>query len=1180
MSVLVGGNNIKGNNPLSNLSVSSGGSYAAKSHTITNLSGNGYTVYGDYQSILGFTVVDNAQNTNDVISGTNVNLSGNNITLGCGTNTIYGSVQTMNFSVTNNATDTGVPNTTSTYNVGINNVDVVMGGNNISVGSGVNTIYGTLQNITMSDTGGNALTANGSQVTVNTLMDNDTIDLTGGGKGNTITAGAGVNTVFGDLQNFTMTVGGASANSDPNDPNYAFAASPNVQAFTEVTGFNFTVGGNKISLGVGKTGVNTVYGDMQTLNIQTIGNDAIGYNSLAFGGVGDFYNWTINNDVASPYFGAPPFLVTPNFNNFNFNANAITVGNGVNVIYGDLQTLSFSEGGDYVSSPGAFFATPGYEPSSLTDVYPTGTVAAAEGIVGVGYTDIIMGTMVGGNFIGNTISAGVGVNTIYGDFQTFKNGINGGTDTGSYPPTYAPFNSIYDVFGNDYSLLANTVLTMAGNVITAGLLGIGVNTIYGNTQDLNFINVAGVNNQGSGEDSAEFEDVFVFGGTGTFDTTDPGIGFYPNFIPTLTGNTITAGNGVNTIYGNMRDFITTNAGGVENGLNAASQSVPYVTINDDRTEFFMGDNHIYAGLTGSSVNTIYGSMRDFINVNGGVDNNGVIVSDASIVENVPSGGTDVVGLSTDILLSIAGNVIDVGSGVNTIYGSMRDFTWINFGGKGINISPDSYAVSSSYDYQNIILMGENNIIAGSGVNTIDGDFRNMDWSVSGGVNPATPNVLFTLNTGANISGTIVSMGDNIIQAGLKNVSSVNVISGDGVNILYSAIGGTATGGLVAWNFVGLNSQTMGGNQITVYGGGTSTIYGDVQSIDWSATGGNANGSGSYAEGQIYQNSIMMGGNTIIDNGNSADTIYGDAMTLLLSVKGGTATNGGDAAAYMLDNTLTLLGNTIQAGAGNDVIFASLENLSFSAQAGSGSGAGAYFLGALNSPGLSPLPDSGNIITFGNDTITGGAGSDFIVADDALNLTGLNVFLGGAGNLNEINWSDNTIIGGKGADNYVFSMVVSPTNQMSMQGVDIITNFQPTKGDKLSFGYVTGAATAATLDANSAFVNIHVGGTLSGTIDGVAAIFNQGLGSSVANALETAINSFIAANDPTATGLALLQDVAGYIANGLASAPGLSAVDVQGGLILEGQTTSSMGSFSAINALHALAVEHTAIAVHS
>jgi hypothetical protein len=1188
----------------------SGDTLSAGPFNITNTSNGNFTVFGSQYQNLSFTVSNSVDNTSLVLSGINVDLAGNTINLGNGNNTVYGNIQDLSFSVSNTSVDTigtldlladpstqpplsspifGLPTYTTTYDVGMNDVNVVLGGNTINVGNGSNIIYGTMRDLTMTDTGGNAITSfaegpTGSQITTNTLINNVTIDLTGGtvystdpntesadgrqpllvaGPGNTITAGNGNKVVFGDMHDLTLTAGGAYANSTGLPASTTFNAtdfpvSPNIKVVTDIQGIIFTAGFNHITLG---NGTNTVYGDMQTLTLNSTPGLSIGYNARTNAGIGDIYNGDAN--VTFLYRDAPPYPFPPAFNNLNFNADTITVGNGNNVIYGHVQTLNFSQTAGPSISPGDFViaSTPSlYDQNSFFAQFGlTGTVFGTHENAGMTLTNITMGTVENGIFVGNTITAGSGTNTIYGDVQSLVNTIKAGIPTGTFPSSagssvYVPLSAtFFDIspYGQAPSYYNTTF--MAGNVINAGLSGTSTNTIYGSMGDLNFINILNLDNQGF-SDNAEFCNIYVFGGNGVYGTgTYPGFsGTGPDFIPTLTGNTIKVGNGTNNIYGDMRDVVITDSGGVQNGLNnpqglngqpattnGATSSVPFATVNSDGTEIFLGDNHI---TTGNGTNTVYGAMHDIVYVNGGVYNNGVITSNAStvpVVENVPAGGTDTIFPEIDNLIVIAGSMINVGSGINTIYGSMHDLDMYEFAGNSQNISVSSFASAASYDVVDVITMGHNMITTGSGLNTIDGDFHNINWSASGGINSAAPSGTFVASRafGAVVELATLNLGDNTISAGLDGKTSINTVFGNGNSIFYSVVGGTASDNFTAFNAIYSNSTTMGDNTINIYGDGQSTIYGDVQSIVWTATGGHADGPGSYAEAQIMRNSMSMGGNVITDHGNGNDIIYGDAQTISLSVEGGTVTNPGlgsyfnltqnaftssetDAAAYMTRNNFTFSGNIIHGGGGNDVIYASLQNLSFSAIS-HGPDAGAYFNGTITYPdgGSSPfgshtaIPDTGNHFTFDNGSINGGGGNDLIIGSDVLNLSGLDAFLKPAGysgpvtwhnngdgsvsndllgtDLNQITFGNELLTGGAGNDTFEFTLLNGGTKVVANQGAAEVTDLGAKDVVQLNTSLIA-EHTAASLDADhvATFTNSAAGCLI--TFNGAGSIMLDGV----------------------------------------------------------------------------------------
>jgi len=886
-------------------------------------------------------------------------------------------------------------------------INLTLGGNTFTPGNGDFTIYGSLRDLSLTLNGGTAL----SGATVNTIMDG-TIDLTGGGVGNTITAGNGVKTVYGDMRDLTLTVGGATAISDP-----TFETSPNTTAIAQIQDLDVTVGNNTINLGNGN---NTVYGDMQSLNLVSPASTAIGFNSNIYSGIGDLYSLE-----QLFFFG---IVVEPHFDNFNFHTNTITVGNGVNTIYGHLQTLNFSSVGGTASSPGTM-PNPGSPYVDSTLPFYEGYLSGANEIAGIYYTNITMDAAI--------ITAGSGTNTIYGDFQTLQGNIVTGTNTGTFAPPFNGMNSADGVFpfqSNDWTANA---FTMAGNTIKAGLSGGGVNTIYGTMQDwISNVN-GGVNDQGASQIAAISFSLFVMGGTGTLDPLS-----LSSVDVSITGNTIATGNGVNTIYGDMRDFTFNLNGGIEDGHNEVSFALPHGGEHNHFLELYMGYN-----------------------------------------------------------------TITTGNGVNTIFGSMDDLTWTINGGQGINIDPASTDFLQAFISNNFISMGHDTIVTGTGTNTIHGDFHNLNLTTSGGSNTSTP---FVALSGAVIAGNTFLGGYNTITAGMIG-SSVNVIYGEGNDINFSVIGGTASGGLVAQDTIRSNNLFIGNNTITT-GNGTSTVYGDIHALNWSAKAGSADGLGSNADAFLRSHTVEMGGNTI-HVGTGANTIYGDAQSFSFSVKGGSVTNGGilntygvdnltDASAHMINNTITMVDNHLYGGAGNDILYGNVRDLIFSAIDGnvvSGTGdASASFAGGYHLTNGAAVVDVGNHITFGSDTLFGGAGNDFF-SGDAVNLTGLDKFLTG---LNTITWGNDILTGGTGADKFGFTLL--DQDGFVAQGQDIITDLKTSEGDRMVLKVETGV-TLSDVNMETVFTHSAEGG--GAALDTVATFHD---GSSI-TLWDVNIASFSAAN---------------------------------------------------------------------
>ncbi len=534
-------------------------------------------------------------------------------------------------------------------------------------------------------------------------------------------------------------------------------------------------------------------------------------------------------------------------------------------------------------------------------------------------------------------------------------------------------------------------------------------------------------------------------------------------------------------------------------------------------------------------------------------------------------------------------------------------------------------------------MGGNAIQAGNGADQIYGTLYDMTFSQSGGNNTATPPSQGI--EGVTEVGDTFMMGHNIITAG----GGIDIIAGDMHDFNWSVVGGVATQGFTATNINHSNTFILGNNTIKTTGYGADVVYGDMHALNWSATGGYADGTpttlnplggGSNARAIMRLDTVNLGHNAI-QVGNGVDTVYGDMQQLSLSLQGGTVTNGGvlvtegipfltDASAIMIDTTITMVGNIITAGSGNDVLFGNMENLNFSATNGTVDGvstgfipgdgnAGAYFSGTYINTSGQPRFDTGSTITFGNDTLNAGAGNDFLCGD-ALNLTGLNAFLvktdaAGDPNINFIDWGNAVLVDGSGHDQDVFALD-DHTGSMMMQGAQIVEHFN-LSNDKLVFGNVIGAnnsgsasSNAHLLDAVSTFVNFTVNGEKE-----IAVIFHgAGADSNLASVYQAGINGLISHEAPLTSTAQILSDVAQYIyQSGTATAltgagnvrdPGTHVVlpatgytlstDVttaapahlaadlpQGAVILEGHSTSQAG-FSSFTDL----ASHNALSIHS
>ena len=823
-----------------------------------------------------------------------VSMAGNSIDVGSGLNTIYGNMRDFSLSLQ------GGENSSSAFD----NLNFMAGGNDISMGSGINTVFGTLRDIHISVTGGES---NDGEAYAN-LMENNTIDLTGGGVGNAISAGNGLNTIYGNMRDFTMTVGNNSA-------------SDGSLSMNQIDGNTFEMGGNTITLGNGN---NVVYGVMDTLNFEILGSSALGTDSITIASIGP----------AGTAFGLldeiPELTDTELANLFNMAGNTITVGKGTNIIYGDLKTYNASVVGGIADGDSA-------ETADSMDNYdssgnPTGGV--------------VMGS--------NTITADKGTNTIYGNIGEINLSTGGqnaiGEEAAGGHSVGALFiaetnvivaekgtNTIYGNMG-DVNLIGMGAQLTSGNFATTGSeaffegifsgnqitsLG-GKSTIFGSLHDINVTTVSG-----NGADGNQFSQGFA--------------GFYFQ----NEGNTILAGKGENEIYGSVHDVNLTATGGVNASPKSSSSAI---TAGNG---LFMGQNEITV-LGGDSI--VAGNMNDLsINVEGGEAYDGfqtvnniratffdfgkntittgkgddVIYGDLRSMSYSVTGGhaegedSAALTFSRSDFIDMGGNLIHAGAGDDWVFGNAQSMSFTLQGGtvtNGAGVDQHLTAASAVMIRQTISMRGEsinfepdpdsfngNRIYGEDGNDHLFGNLQTLSFSATdgvvtdGGIGDVSArfhsDILFpTGNPQREFSSNIITFGDDYIFGGKGD----DVIYGDVQYVI-----GEATFLYDPNPLDNISNKIIYGNDILEGGKGDDYL--------------NGNGGEDIAS---YENDASAVDITL----DSMNTIvvtdgYGDQDTLV-SIEGlmGTAFNDkltGDG----FDNVLKGLGgaDTLKGLAGNDLL---------------------------------------------------------------------------------------------------------------------------------------------------------------------------------------------------------------------------------------------------------------------
>jgi hypothetical protein len=525
----------------------------------------------------------------------------------------------------------------------------------------------------------------------------------------------------------------------------------------------------------------------------------------------------------------------------------------------------------------------------------------------------------------------------------------------------------------------------------------------------------------------------------------------------IQGNTLTAGNGQNTIYGNVHDL------------------------------------NLLAAVTGQALGGQNYSFFTVVNALTGADVEGVILN---------------------LEVDMGHNTIKTGNGNNSIYG---DIYSLNVNAIGAGIAPTNTSAGipgstgSSITQANlgfvgdapVIQAGYNSISVANGSNTIAGDSHDITLKATGGYD-ATFNNEFN---GAGIGFVRIFDGHNTISV---NGSGTNIIAGSTFNLLLEAVGGVADNGRGAGASV-FSSRTnpngidLTANSITVKGQTNDTIYGSAQHVTLEAIAGTVLSNGysvspsgdnldpltglhntntSSANASVSQYRIFLGNNAIDTSQNTGKvTIFGDTQDLNFIAQGGTVNgSGGYAEAFITNNKVTMGGDTIKGGSGQTVIWANAQEVNIDVTQGhnnattqahglaiASTGPGAPLLTDNSYFGttLDPIYDvsqhkfgqffqnngvnefarlgSGNVLTFKGDTIQAGSG-DTIIHSHVGSFDNLSPFLNtlgymdgsnpySLGNNNMLVFGNDVMTGGSGHDTFAFDLmnIGNNGNAFVMQG---------------------------------------------------------------------------------------------------------------------------------------------------
>jgi hypothetical protein len=355
----------------------------------------------------------------------------------------------------------------------------------------------------------------------------------------------------------------------------------------------------------------------------------------------------------------------------------------------------------------------------------------------------------------------------------------------------------------------------------------------------------------------------------------------------IQGNSIIAGNGNDTVYGNTNNFeLDANAanttalqGNTTENVSAAYSSQAVATAEIVSNPITMDSNTITTG-TGNDI--IYGDINTLI-----LDAQGQ--NSLQYQGNINASGTGILiesGAAGQVAsndISLNSNGIHAGDGNNVVYGNVNDI-WLNAqANDSINYSGNSAAhilsVSGGIVFNDAIVLSGNNITTGGGSDLIYGNADNVTLDA-------------TAIFGTNLTSMVLS--NTQILAQIDN-----------------------------------NHLTFGGNTIdsgsSSTGTGSDTIFTDVNSIDFSATQQVQNGSHiTTTQGSIFGNTILFNDSTVT-TGNGNTTVVADVLSYGFLEHGVTYVPSGNHVSIQdgANNMMTFGNDTINFGPGHDNYVATL-----------------------------------------------------------------------------------------------------------------------------------------------------------------------------------------------------------------------------------------------------------------
>ena len=301
-----------------------------------------------------------------------------------------------------------------------------------------------------------------------------------------------------------------------------------------------------------------------------------------------------------------------------------------------------------------------------------------------------------------------------------------------------------------------------------------------------------------------------------------------------------------------------------------------------------------------------------------------------------------------------------GGGNDLLYGDLSDITLIAKGLDNFTLLSDFEGSASIKD--NAFDFGDDFLSGDSGKDTIYGDLNLIELIATGG-DVVTDIEIPALNvSNATIESNQFNFGSDTLNGGAGS----DVLLGDMKSLLLNATGGLNVLGFLPLSISNAeitNNTFNFGIDILNGGGNSDTVFGDLISIKLTATGGTDIISTDGNADAIISGNIITLGADMINGGKGSDVLFGDLSELILTATPGENDPSGDAIIEF--NQFIFGSDIIMGGSGSDTIYGDFLTLQLVGP----------ITNISDTPANSYEDESGNIVTFGNDELSGGAGHD-------------------------------------------------------------------------------------------------------------------------------------------------------------------------------------------------------------